>query len=333
MFDRIWLTYKQHRFETVAVVVLCLGAAIWALLDAWRLNSVGVPASCLESGRVPYWNGTEFGPSYLTETCQLYSQRFTAVLTSWDVGLVKSLGDFLPFVVGIVIGAPLVAGEIEQGTAPLSWALAGARWKWLAGKLAAALVLIVPLLLAAGLAADVLQGAATPGIDSHASMYNLTSRGVYFALWGVATLMGTVALGALKARTLPVVIVALIVCGFARLTWEPLQDAYFVNGMATLEMPGVDSPGGLLVYQSSVLYLDGKVYTGTACVLTGGLTMCQYDPGSEPDPMTPGPQPAWYVVTGDHYWQVVAMESAIMLAGSAAFGAFALFWVGRRRPY
>jgi hypothetical protein len=60
---------------------------------------------------------------------------------------------------------------------------------------------------------------------------------------------------------------------------------------------------------------------------------CQVAPGDETDPSSIGPQQAWYVVTGDHYWQVVALESAIMLAGSAALGAFALFWVGRRRPY
>ena len=329
MFDRIWLKYKQHRFETVAVAVLCLIATAGSLFEAWRLYSVGVPASCLVDGRVPYW----YGGSGPMDACQLASLRFTGIVDGWDIRMVEQIGQLLPFVAGIVIGAPLVAGEIEQGTAPLSWALAGSRWKWLAGKLAAALVLIVPLLLAAGLAADVLQGAATPGIDSHASMYNLTSRGVFFPLWGVATLLGTVALGALKARTLPVVLMALVVCLLARATWDPLMNAYVLHGMAVLEMPGVNSSGELLVYQSSVLYLDGKVYTGTACVLTGGMTMCQYDQSTEPEPMTGGPQQGWYVVTGDHYWPVVALESAIMLAGSVVFGAFAFFWVGRRRPY
>ena len=143
------------------------------------------------------------------------SQRFTDALNSWDVGIVSSLGDVLPFLVGIAMGAPLVAGELEQGTAPLSWALVGARWKWLAGKILAALLLIVPLLLIAGLAADVLRGAQESGIDPHASFDYFTSRGVFFVLWGVAALMGTVALGTLFGRTMPVVIVALIVCLFA----------------------------------------------------------------------------------------------------------------------
>ena len=332
MFDRIWLTYKQQRFETLAVAVMCLGAAAWALLASWHLNSVGVPASCLVDGRVPYWNGPS-NSSWIPGACQLPSQRFTDALSSWDVRIVSSLGDVLPFFVGIAMGAPLVARELEQGTAPLSWALVGARWKWLAGKILAALLLIVPLLLIAGLAADVLRGAQEPGIDPHASFVYFTSRGVFFVLWGVAALMGTVALGALFGRTMPVVIVALIVCLFARATWEPLTDAYVLHGMAVLEMPGVQSPGELTVYQSDVLYLDGKAYTGTDCTFSNGLTACQYAPGHEPDPSSIGPQPAWYVITGDSYWQVVAIESAIMLAGSAALGAFALFWVGRRRPY
>jgi hypothetical protein len=332
MFDRIWLTYKQQRFETVAVAVMCLGAAAWALLASWHLNSVGVPASCLVDGRVPYWNGPS-NSSWIPAACQLPSQRFTDALSSLDVRIVSSLGDVLPFFVGIAMGAPLVARELEQGTAPLSWALAGARWKWLAGKILAALLLIVPLLLIAGLAADVLRGAQEPGIDPHASFDYFTSRGVFFVLWGVAALMGTVALGALFGRTMPVVIVALIVCLFARATWEPLTDAYVLHGMAVLQMPGASSPGELLVYQSDVLYLDGKVYTGTDCTLSNGVIGCQYAPGHEPDPSSIGPQPAWYVITGDNYWQVVALEGAALLAGSVVFAAVALFWVNRRRPY
>ncbi len=334
MFDRIWLTYKQQRFETLAVAVMCLGAAAWALLASWHLNSVGVPASCLVDGGVPYWNGPS-NASWIPGACQLPSQRFTDALTSLDVGIASSLGDVLPFFVGIAMGAPLVARELEQGTAPLSWSLAGARWKWLAGRILAALLLIVPLLLIAGLAADVLRGAQAPGTDPHASFHYFTSRGVFLVLWGVAALMGSVALGALFGRTMPVVVVALIVCLFARATWEPLTDAYVLRGMTVLQMPGASSPGELLVYESSGLYLDGKPWQGdldawwnahTTCTLTDGAESCV-------GPSYPGPQLAWYVVTGDHYWQVVALESAIMLAGSAALGALALFWVGRRRPY
>lgn len=336
MIDRIWLTYKQHRFETVAVTIMCLVAAAWALIDVWRLNSIGVPTSCLEGGTVPYWNGPDVGPSYLTPTCQLASQRFTEVISSFDVRLITSIGDLLPFVVGIVMGAPLVAREIETGTAPLSWALAGSRGKWLAGKLVAGLLLIVPLLLVAGLAADALRGAQAPGVDPHASFTYFTSRGVFFALWGVATMMGTVALSTLKARTLPVVILALLVCALARGTWEPLQNTFLLRGMAVVQAPdATGAPGALLVGDTKEMYLDGKVWQGdvqawwnahTTCVTDAQGTYC-----SGPD--TPGPQQGWYVVTGDHYWPVVALESAIMLAGSAVFGAFALFWVGRRRPY
>jgi len=50
--------------------------------------------------------------------------------------------------------------------------------------------------------------------------------------------MGTVALGALFGRTMPVVVVALIACLFARATWEPLTDAYVLHGMAVLPDAG-----------------------------------------------------------------------------------------------
>jgi len=50
---------------------------------------------------------------------------FTDALNSWDVRMVSTLGDVLPFFVGIAMGTPLVARELEQGTAPLSWPLPG----------------------------------------------------------------------------------------------------------------------------------------------------------------------------------------------------------------
>jgi hypothetical protein len=242
----------------------------------------------------------------------------------------------LPFIVGIAVGAPLVAREIEQGTAPLSWALAGSRWKWLAGRLVATLLLIVPLLLVAGLAADALRGAQAPGVNPYASFDYFTSRGVFFALWGVAALMGTVALGTLLGRTMPVVVVALIVCLFARGTWEMVMDATVLSGMTVVETPdATQAPGQLIVGTTTEFYLDGKPWQGdldawwqanTTCVTSGTSETCS-------GPSGPGPQQGWYIITGDRYWPVVALESAIMLAGSAALGAFALFWVERRRPY
>jgi hypothetical protein len=333
MLTGIWLTLKQHRFETIAVTVLCLGAAIGAFIEAFRLNSLNFPSSCLSDGRVISW----FDPSATATACQLASQKFNAIANGLDMGLVRSPLYVLPFFVGIAFGAQLVAKEIEQGTAPLSWALAGSRRRWLLGKLLAAIVLTVPLLLIAGLAADVLQGALVPGTDPHASFDNYLVRGVPVVFWGLAALAATVALGTFLGRTMPALLVALVVCFVARGLWESTLNGTVLHPLAVLELPGVYTPGELLVYQSSGLYLDGKPWEGdldawwqahSACTeVTPSTTACG------PIDMNPGPQPAWFVIHGDQYWPIVALESVIPLLGSLFCGAVALVWVDRRRPY
>ena len=45
------------------------------------------------------------------------------------------------------------------------------------------------------------------------------------------------------------------------------------------------------------------------------------------------PQQIFYVIPGSRYWQIVALESGILLLGSLFCGAIAFVWVDRRRPY
>jgi hypothetical protein len=323
-------------------VVLCLGVAAAALIEAYRLGSVQFPAGCVTGG----YSGPSFDPSAPPTPCNLASQRFSGIAWSFDMGLVRMFEQILPFIVGITFGAVLVAKEIEEGTAPLSWALAGSRRRWLLGKLLAVIVVIVPLLLIAGLAADVRQGAMVQGgSDSHASFDYYADRGVFFVLWGLAALCGTVALGVFTGRTMPALFVALIVCVFARGLWEQTWNQTVLRQFAVRADQGAER-GDLSLYQTSELYLDGKLWVGDFDAWWQAHETCTE---VKPDPSLPAsaggmvcqptadatmpPMPATYVIHGDRYWQIVALESPVLLGGAIVFSGVALFWVGRRRPY
>jgi hypothetical protein len=343
MFDRIRLTLRQHRFETIALFVLCAGLAAAGLVEAWRLNSLNVPPSCLQDGRVmQYWYDGMAAPT----PCQLASQRFYHVVWSPDMSIVAMFEQILPFIVGIGFGAPIVAREIETGTAPLSWSLAGSRFRWLLGKIVAVVVVMVPLLLIAGLAADVREGALVPGIDPHAMFDSYAARGVFFVFWGLAAFLGTVALGAIFGRTMPAVMVALVVCVLVRGFWEPIWSHTVLRPFAVAQDSQYQwGSADLFVYNSDQLYLDGKPWNGDL-----NQWFMEHQPAppvmASPDAsgMVPAsnaqtvdflapPQPITYIIHGADYWLVTTMECAALLAGSLFCGAIALFWVGRRKPY
>ena len=57
MTTKILLTFKQHRFETIAITVLCLGLAAAGLIEAFRLFALNTPVACLGNGGYIYAAG------------------------------------------------------------------------------------------------------------------------------------------------------------------------------------------------------------------------------------------------------------------------------------
>jgi ABC-2 family transporter protein len=388
MLTRIWLTIKQHRFETIAIAVVCLGLTAAALIESYRLNSLNLTVSCLQTYQGPYMASQ--GPvTAAQQHCNELAQSFLDMKNGTDMSLVGFLLAFAPLLVGIVFGAPLVAREIEQGTAPLSWALSGSRRRWLLGKVLTGVLLLVPLMLAVGLVANAFEGAQQPGLDPYASFDNYLNRGVIDVFWALAAFAGTFALGTLLGRTMPAVILALVVCFFVRVTWDGAMSHVVLKPYA-IQQPTVDvsDSGGtyigspyfysgmtdMYVYQK--VFLDGKEITqdqantwfeqNMMCApvemptpgdgASPGVSSSPGDTSSPgalatPDDSKPGlaqavmtctgaaldpsqtPQYVEYIIPGAWYWNVVALESGLLLLGSLLLGAVAFVWVDRRRPY
>jgi hypothetical protein len=271
MLTRIWLTFKQHRFETISITVVCVGLTAAALIEAFRLNSLNVPLSCLQSYQGGYPDPSQGPISAAQAHCNELAKSFSDMKGSLDMNLVQLLLLLVPLLAGIVVGAPLVAREIEQGTAPLSWALSGSRRRWLLGKVLAGVLLLASLMLAVGLAANVLEGALNPGLNPYNSFSNYLSRGVPDVFWALAAFAGTFALGTILGRTMPAVVLALVVCFFARAAWDSGMTHFVLRPFAVeqdqdqQQQPGyvVYGPGGgsadMNVYYKS--FIDGKEVT------------------------------------------------------------------------
>jgi ABC-type transport system involved in multi-copper enzyme maturation permease subunit len=111
-----WLVWRQHRaafWTMIAATVLCVAWMVYQrgqMMDF--LDAYGFPAKNLDDAE------KAFDP---------YIGAFTTVTT----GLTA-----IPVMLGVLLGAPLLAGELENGTAKLIAAQSVSRNRWLATKLA-----------------------------------------------------------------------------------------------------------------------------------------------------------------------------------------------------
>ena len=116
----IWLTWRQHRWPIVVSALMTAVLAGFMLLTASKLGSMA--AHCAAPNVRCTRSKTESVPSHAT-------YLMNAVV-------------FLPALVAVFWGVPLLAREFEQRTLPLAWSQDVGRQKWLFGKTAVMVTLV-----------------------------------------------------------------------------------------------------------------------------------------------------------------------------------------------
>ena len=108
----IWLVWRRHRILIAITAVLLAGLGVWMLL-------LGHASDAVESGACRYGS------------CATRSGVFSLSDQATAINLLLL---FVPCLLGIVFGAPLVAGELEHYTNRLVWTQGTSRTKWLVVK-------------------------------------------------------------------------------------------------------------------------------------------------------------------------------------------------------
>ncbi len=154
MLSRFRLALRIQRFEVWSCVLLVAVVGITALIVRARLEGVRAPVECLTPWIFPdvAYDATRCLP-LMAAFFQIRDEEAALVMTAMDV---------LPLLVGLLLGVGLVGGEIEGGTAPTVWALAGSRRRWLLGRLVPILLILVALLVFAAITSDMLAAAKVP---------------------------------------------------------------------------------------------------------------------------------------------------------------------------
>jgi ABC-type transport system involved in multi-copper enzyme maturation permease subunit len=130
-----WVTWRQHRFALAGVLVVLGGLGLFMLFNGLAMHHAYTRLGLDTCG-------TLSGPS-----CQNQLAVFQQDYLTWADHL-PHLVMLLPGLIGVFVGAPLVARELESGTFRFAWTLARSRVQWIVTKLVLLAVVLTAFALA-----------------------------------------------------------------------------------------------------------------------------------------------------------------------------------------
>jgi hypothetical protein len=321
------LSFRLQRWEVLASVVGVVVLASLMLWFAWQLRmlATGEPG-CPD-------------PHAYVAGCEAFARRFQG-LSDWAQGLLY-LSWGAPFGMGLVLGVPIVAREVESRTAGMAWTLSRSRVRWLASRVAFAAVVLVGLLAVVVLASGLLAAAIVPNLHLDRDFTWIGRRDWLILARGLAALGIGVLVGAVVGRQLPGLLAAaaasvLLFTGvsFAMDRWNDTL-AVVIDPYATTDGVvegslgiggGVELPSGELVSYAEITS-DAQYQDETGAI----YTRWDEDTGQADAASFVG----WdrvRIIPGRQYPVVLARDSAMSLGvGVLAIGA-AVVAVRRRRP-
>lgn len=229
----VWLVWRQHRLALGVLLTAAVGGTVWCVVLRGRMAGfidAHHIAGCSQISLVARCEGTQGAVT-------AFRDAYGSSLKLAEMGLV-----LLPALVGLFLGAPLIARELEAGTHKLVLSQSVGPMRWLAAKLALPAVVVI--------AAGTLMSAAYTwlwqvGGDEVSGAYWYSTLGfnslgpvpVAYAVLGLA--MGTL-IGMRLGRTVSAMGVTLALMGLVQYAFAvlrphllPLSTAEFGNSEPT----------------------------------------------------------------------------------------------------
>ena len=301
------LTYRINRFEILAITIATvLSVAVSAAVVAWLTQSGYT--TC---------RGDEFGN--LEPRCLNMSAIGEWVLKIDRVSL--SLVPIFPFIAGLILGGPLVAREIDRGTARLAWSLLPSRLRWYVHRVAPVLVVLGATAMVIGVVADKLLAAMITDEDLANSFMGFHGRGVLIATGTLLIGATGIAVGAVLGRTIQTLLLSLVLGGLLLTAVSEVDQKVFLPAETV-----VDASNN---YSDRNLYIDSRFQ-----LPDGTLATWEQLVAIDPSVMENGPNypNVSLMIPGERY-QAVETREALAQMGIAALMLLAgAVVVMRRRP-
>ena len=230
------LTYRINRFEIRAITLATiLSVVVSAIVVSWLANS-GY-ATC---------RGDEFGN--VDPRCLNMS-----AIGDWMIRIDRmslALVTIFPFVAGLILCTPLVAREIDRGTARLAWSLSPSRLRWYVQRIAPVLVVLALAGLIIGIVADRLTAAMITDEDLANSFTGFHGRGVLIATNALVLGSTAIAVGAIIGRPMQTILLSLVLGGVILLAVGEVHRKAILPSEAVVDASGT--------YSDRNLYIDNR---------------------------------------------------------------------------
>jgi hypothetical protein len=155
-----------------------------------------------------------------------------------------------PVVAGLLAGGPIVARELETGTARLAWSLGPSRLRWFAQRAVPLLALALIAGLAIGLTAEALAHQQFPSVDLGQSFVFFRGRGLLIAAETLLVASIALAVGAILGRAIPTLILSLLLVWALALAVDKVDRQVLTNEAVVISDEEYD-------YENS-LFLDSR---------------------------------------------------------------------------
>ncbi len=325
----IRLAVRQHRLQLGVTVA---AFAFLALILAWTEHEMSsfLHASGLSACLAAHGGGCD-------GTSRLFESRYGSWLSD------SAYLNFVPMLVGVFWGAPLVARELEQGTHRIAWTQSVSRRRWLLTKLA--LLLAAAILLAAFFSLLLewwFRPFAQLGFAGGFSRMDLNVfdfQGIVpiaYTLYAFA--LGTTA-GVLIRRTVPAMALTFAAFLPVRLLLQSMR-AHFISPLRSIHEASVQSPGaarGDWILSSQLVDRFGHAVPDQE-MISACPPMLNTSKQAIPDCMAAhGFRTLDVFQPASRFWTLQGIETAILLAVVAMLLLIAVWWtlgrpgIGRKR--
>jgi hypothetical protein len=229
-----------------------------------------------------------------------------------------------PFVVGILLGAPLVSREIENRTAPLAWSLSLSRARWLAGRTLPLLIAITIALLLLGQASEAMIRATPPGHVGfpYFAMYGPLIAARAISVFGIGVLVGL-----LMGRVLPAILVTGLVVAGLLVGLYVMRDQ-LMRAEATWVEASARDLSGVMIYDSA--FTDDT--SGELITSEEAYSRFPEAFGIQGSGVPPGMTQVYLMTPPERYPVFVAREIGALALVSVLVGGLAFWIIAWRRP-